>query len=185
MSRPPNPALRAELLQRAVAWVLAHGLTDLSLRPLAAGLDTSARMMLYHFGSKEQLIVEVLTVIAQQQQLLLSNASLDETDPSVRLEELWVQLTSPALIPFLRSLFEVELRAMDGDPIYQRFAQESLHAWLELVRATLRTEDAATANFVLSAFTGLLIDRFSTGEIERTNTAFSALKAVLRKGGIV
>ena len=52
-------------------------------------------MLLYHFGSKEQLIVEILTVIAQQQQHLLASASLEVTDPEVRLEQLWAQLTSP------------------------------------------------------------------------------------------
>ena len=185
MSRPPNPAARAELLLRAAAWVLEHGLAELNLRPLAAGLGTSARMLLYHFESKEQLIVAILTVIAQQQQQLLASATLEGNDPEIRLEQLWAQLTSPRLLPFLRSLFEVELRAIDGDGLYRGFAQASLRAWLELVRGNLKTEDIAAANFVLSAFTGLLIDRFSTGEVERTDAAFSALKNALRKGGLI
>jgi AcrR family transcriptional regulator len=40
--------------------VLEHGLIGLSLRPLAAELGTSDRMVLYHFGTKDELVADVL-----------------------------------------------------------------------------------------------------------------------------
>jgi AcrR family transcriptional regulator len=40
--------------------VLEHGLIGLSLRPLAAELGTSDRMLIYHFGSKDELVADVL-----------------------------------------------------------------------------------------------------------------------------
>lgn len=45
---------------RATDYVLARGLAGLSLRPLAAALDTSPRMLLYDFGSKQELVSAVL-----------------------------------------------------------------------------------------------------------------------------
>src|SRR5262249_32927762 len=60
MARPPNPNRKAETLARATDYVLAHGLSGLSLRPLAAALGTSTRMLLYDFGSKEELVADVL-----------------------------------------------------------------------------------------------------------------------------
>lgn len=44
----------------ATDYVLERGLIGLSLRPLAAELGTSDRMLLYHFGSKDQLVADVL-----------------------------------------------------------------------------------------------------------------------------
>jgi AcrR family transcriptional regulator len=186
MGRPANPQARAELLQRASAYVLQQGLSDLSLRPLAASLGVSARLLLYHFGSKEQLIVEVLSAIAAQQQGAL--ATLDPSaDPATRFEQLWAQLTSPELTPFLRSLFEVELRAMGGSggERYRQFAQEALHAWMQVVAAHLKDVPDPVANVVLAALTGLLIDRFSTQDEVRTDAAFAALKTALCAGGLL
>lgn len=185
MGRPPNPEGKADLLRRSAEYVLQHGLTDLSLRPLATHLGVSARLLLYHFASKEQLVVEVLGVIAQQQQAALSQVD-PLADPVERLNVLWARLTSPELIPFLRSLFEVELRAIDGEEHYRQFARGAIRAWLEVVAAHLRADvPAPTVNIVLAALTGLLIDRFSTHEEERTNEAFHALKRALHAGGLL
>lgn len=184
MGRPPNPQARLDLLQRATAYVLAHGLTDLSLRPLAAALGVSARLLLYHFGSKEQLVIEVLSTVAVQQQALLTDID-HSSDPTERFDQLWVRLTSPELMPFLRSLFEVELRAMDGGGPYQQFTRDALAAWMDVVTAHLKDVSGPTANFVLSALTGLLIDRFSTGDEKRTDEAFRALRDALYAGGFL
>ena len=46
---------RAELAEAATDYVLEHGLIGLSLRPMAAALGTSDRMLLYHFADKSDL----------------------------------------------------------------------------------------------------------------------------------
>jgi hypothetical protein len=40
--------------------LVAHGVTNASLRPMAARLGTSPRMLMFHFTSKEQLVREAL-----------------------------------------------------------------------------------------------------------------------------
>ena len=181
MGRPPNPEARAALLHQAAAYVLQHGLNGLSLRPLASALGVSARLLLYHFGSKEHLVTEVLATVATQQQILLGSLEAG-TDPLARFDALWERLTSPEFMPFLRSLFEVELRAMDGDGAYRQFARGTMQAWLGLVTSHLAAPTPAAANFVLAALTGLLLDRFSTRDDERTQLAFEALRDALHAG---
>ena len=61
MARPPNPGIRARLRDQAVDYVLSHGVGDLTLRPLARALKTNARMLVYHFGSREGLMREILS----------------------------------------------------------------------------------------------------------------------------
>src|SRR5687767_8189186 len=53
---------RQVLAEGATDYVLEHGLLDLSLRPLAAALGTSDRMLLYHFGDKLSLVATILRV---------------------------------------------------------------------------------------------------------------------------
>ena len=43
---------KQELLDAAIGYVAQHGLTDLSLRRLAAELGTSHRMLIHHFGGR-------------------------------------------------------------------------------------------------------------------------------------
>lgn len=178
MGRPANPQARADLLARVAEYVLRHGLTDLSLRPLAGAVGVSPRLLLYHFGSKEALVTEVLARIFEQQARSLA-APDPEATPAARLDALWAQLTGPAMKPFLRSLFEVELRAMDGDRHYARFAGEALGGWLEIAAAHLGDAPEPVARALLGGLTGLLIIRFSTGDERGTDEGYAALKALL------
>jgi AcrR family transcriptional regulator len=41
---------RERLLERAIDHISRRGLTDLSLRELAAAIGTSHRMLIHHFG---------------------------------------------------------------------------------------------------------------------------------------
>jgi len=51
---------RDALLDRVTDHVLQHGLIGLTLRPLAAAIGTSDRMLLYHFGSRDELVTAVV-----------------------------------------------------------------------------------------------------------------------------
>lgn len=57
---------RDALLEGATDYVLEHGLIGLSLRPLAAALGTSDRMLIYHFGSKDALVLAVIESITER-----------------------------------------------------------------------------------------------------------------------
>src|SRR5213083_1932193 len=50
---------RQVLADGATDYALDHGLIGLSLRPLAAALGTSDRMLLYHFADKDDLVATV------------------------------------------------------------------------------------------------------------------------------
>ncbi|MBD8868522.1 TetR/AcrR family transcriptional regulator [Nocardioides donggukensis] len=51
---------REQLLEGATDHVLESGLIGLSLRPLGEALGTSDRMLLYHFGSRAELVTAII-----------------------------------------------------------------------------------------------------------------------------
>ena len=51
---------RDDLLDRVTDHVLEHGLIGLSLRPVAAAVGTSDRMLIYHFTSRDALVSAVV-----------------------------------------------------------------------------------------------------------------------------
>ena len=57
MPRAADREKRRHLLDRTVDYVYEHGIANLSLRPLAKALGVSAAILLYHFTSKDQLVV--------------------------------------------------------------------------------------------------------------------------------
>ena len=58
-------ARREELLDQVTDHVLEHGLIGLTLRPLAAAIGTSDRMLIYHFGSRDGLVSAVVALNVQ------------------------------------------------------------------------------------------------------------------------
>ena len=88
----PNPGSesREKLLAKAMAHVEENGVADLSLRGLAAAIGTSHRMLIYHFGSKEGLLIEVIRAVEAQQRALADEMNLDPSlSPSDAARALW------------------------------------------------------------------------------------------------
>ncbi len=146
---------REELTERATDWVLGHGLVGLSLRPLAAAIGTSDRMLIYHFGSKEQLIVDVIRCSAmrsaQELRLLPASASpheavLDQwrlrtTERQAQCERLYVEASTLGLFgqqPYadeVAAMNEIWLDAVRQHLVASGVAEERSHEIAELVEA--------------------------------------------------
>ncbi|MFD0451550.1 TetR/AcrR family transcriptional regulator [Rhodococcus aetherivorans] len=60
MGRHKDVERRRALLEGCCAYAEEQGLFGLTLRPLADRLETSTRNLLHHFGSRENLIVEIV-----------------------------------------------------------------------------------------------------------------------------
>ncbi len=160
MARPVDPHRRAAVLARAADYVLEHGLVGLSLRPLAKALDTSPRMLLYDFGTKERLVHEVLAEIRRREQSLL--------DAEVgTLEDVWRWIAAPEREPFLRLFFEVYVDALGREE-----AEPLVRDWLEFLRTSWKPPvDEAIATLMVAVVRGLLLDRLATGDRARTDAA--------------
>jgi AcrR family transcriptional regulator len=68
---------REQLLQAAIAYVAANGVTDVSLRELARAIGSSHRMLIYHFGSKEGLLVAIVQAVEEATRGLFAEFAAD------------------------------------------------------------------------------------------------------------
>ena len=100
-------AARDQLLERVVAYAAAEGIAGRSLRDIAAGVGTSHRMLLYHFGSREGVLAAIVTTIEAQQREVMTRLTEQAGTPREVMLGLWEQLTRPELLPFVRLFFEV------------------------------------------------------------------------------
>src|SRR5215204_5449835 len=100
---------RERLLAAAIEYVSQHGVGEISLRGLAAALGTSHRMLLYHFGSREALLIEVIRTVEEQQRMALAAILQEEAGapPAEIMRRMWARVADPALWPNERLFFEV------------------------------------------------------------------------------
>ncbi|AHH94640.1 TetR/AcrR family transcriptional regulator [Kutzneria viridogrisea] len=177
---------RQRLLDGAVRYFAEHGVGELSLRALAAELGTSHRMLIYHFGSREGLLVEVVRAVEQRQRELL--AELDGstcTDPVELAREFWRRLSAPENWPHIRLFFEVYGQALQGRPGTTGLLEGIVDSWLapsaELARALGVPPDQALANARLQVAVarGLLLDLVATGDRGAVDEAAEQFVAVL------
>lgn len=182
-----DSARRAELLAKLIEYSAEHGLSGMSLRPLAAAVGSSPRVLLYFFGSKEGLVGEVLLRSREQQMVLVRQWLAEADEPAGRVERLWQWLADPAHAGIERLFFESYARSLhDVDGPWRGFGEQSVRDWLpvidRLVRITGGRRDSGLSTFVLATLRGLLIDLLATGERARVGRGFDLLATVLRMG---
>ena len=153
------PDRRAKLLDEVADYILSNGLAGLSLRPLAAAIDTSPRMLLYFFGSKERLIAQTLAHIRTREQLdfrrAVSKSSSANREGLLLLE--WKSWSSPRREKYLRLFFEVYGLALQNRERFPGFLEGAVGEWLPLVErafAVAVTPEHAQALATLGAGCG-------------------------------
>jgi len=174
----PRQDARERLLRRAIDHIAQRGLTDLSLRELAAAIGTSHRMLIHHFGSKEGLWVEVIRAVEAEQRAALPEQLPDPTDDLAAAQRAWWQhISDPALWPNERLFFEIYGQALQGRPGTTELLDGIVDSWLAPATAAyvalgLDPDEAeARARLGIAVTRGLLLDLLATGERERVDAA--------------
>lgn len=182
MGRRPQPEIRQRLLDACTDHALAHGLPD-RLGPLAAAAGTSNRMLIYHFGTRDELLREVLAQ-ARARQVEAFTALLglrtDEPYPET-LRRAWAGIVGPESAPYLRMFGRLHDAA--GEPLWPGFRRTATTDWLALLEegmGSLGRPELATV--VLAVIRGLLQDLHATGDEARTHRAFEDFVATIESG---
>lgn len=175
MSRTVNQQRPEELRVAIVRYLTAHGLADLSLRPLAKAVGSSPRVLLYYFGSKEEMVVDILAEIRRQQLASFGEITGATFGEGCRLT--WKVMSAPDSEPLFRLFFEAYGIALRRPKLYKDFLRATIEDWVNLVAEELckdghRREDArAFATVVLSGLRGFMLDYCNTRDRKRVDRA--------------
>jgi AcrR family transcriptional regulator len=170
MPRPIDPTRREQLLEAAIDYAVEHGLSDLTLRPLADALGVMPNTLVHHFGSKEELLSAILNGVRDRlQSMMRTEMQHPEGDP---LLAVWRWTSSPERLPFFRSFFEAYGLALRHPDRFARFLDRVVSDWLS-------TTDVPLATLELAVLRGLLLDLLTTGERDRVEQAFALFLASL------
>ena len=177
MARPPDLERRQELLDAVVKECAAHGIGDRSLRDVAAAVGTSHRMLLHHFGSRNELLLAIVEEIERRQRALLRELP---TEPAAAIAAMWADLRRPELRPFERLFFECYARGVQGEQPFARMLPGAVDAWLSEDGMT----DPALVRLGLAVMRGLLLDLVATEDRRGVDAAAQAFVNLVRRAGV-
>lgn len=181
-ARPPMS--RDTLLPPLAAHVLAQGLGGASLRPLARAAGTSDRMLIYHFGTKEALIVDLLGYLARTYAAALDAALAGERAQTrgQALARILQHARAPDMRPFMQLWWEIVAGAARGAEGYQPAAHAmmaELLGWLEGQMPEGDPDPKGGARYLLTLIEGTLM----LSAIGHEDVARDGIAAGLLAGG--
>ncbi|MGA9674823.1 MAG: helix-turn-helix domain-containing protein [Mycobacterium sp.] len=185
MARPPDLARRQQLLDALVDEFAAGGIGDRSLRDVAAAVDTSHRMLLHHFASRDELLLAIVDEVERRQMAILADLP---TDPADGFAAMWANLCRAELRPFERLFFECYSRGAQGEEPFARMVPGAVDAWLALPiskvdKAAGGAVDPALVRLGLAVTRGLLLDLVATDDDAGVTSAAQAFVDLLRRAG--
>jgi AcrR family transcriptional regulator len=154
---------REAAIERMADHVLAEGLGAATLRPLAAAVGTSDRMLLYYFADKDELLTATLGRVATRM-----IAQLDEAIPAAPrwpfpelLEQVWVAMASESLTPFMPLWLDLAAGAARGLQPHRDVAGEIADGFLAWVTDRLQPqsdgEPSSLAPLFLTSIEGMYL----------------------------
>jgi len=159
------------MLAAVVAYVASHGFSDLSLREVAAAIGTSHRMLIYHFGSREGLLVAVVRAVEGAQRDFLAEFAADTSlSPAGIMRKMWPRLADPSLWPSQRLFFEIYSQALQHRPGTAGLLAGIVDSWVEPMTEYARQRGIdpelarVDARLSVAVCRGLLLDLLATGD---------------------
>jgi AcrR family transcriptional regulator len=173
-------------LDAATDHVLAEGLIGLTLRPLAAALGTSDRMLIYHFGSKDALIAEVIVRSTSRSVRVIESLPRSRTVRAAVLR-LWGARLDPELDRCQRVYIQAAALGILGTDPYRKVIARSDDEWTAAVREYLVASGAnprrapRVAELVDAALTGLHLSLPVADDVKQLDAAVRDLAATAQR----
>jgi len=166
---------QADLLGSLADHLLEQGLGEMSLRPMAASVGSTARMLIYHFNSKDELLRRVLAELRKRQGQILERWK--EPAGHDFPESFWSWISSRRLESHARLWIDLHTIRLSSHGEIATEVRRALGEWNEAVEGSLlaagwsRVRARTAATLLLSTYRGLLMDLHANGDRARLNAA--------------
>jgi AcrR family transcriptional regulator len=184
---------RGELLVAVGEYVLENGVATLTLRGAAEAVGVSHATLQHHFGSREQLLEEIIEHLLERSFAPGEDYPDGATaaDVEVRLRRLWSSLKTPTSERDIRLFTEVLVQSLYAGPASEPAVVRSIGQRLARIAGIMvslgcpESEAMSCATAMLAMLRGITLDLLATGEDERVEETFELLLAgALRLAGV-
>ena len=185
MARPTRDERKAELLAAILDYLMDKTLAELTFRSLAEGLGMSAYVLVYHFGSRDQLINDIVVSIESRLDRM-RNTDVRDIDRAAWREFL-LDSWQWTMAQRNRHLTRLEFEATAQDIVaaeprgtsqeHFRMLHHKTRDWL-MVQGIQKEFADTDARLFTSTFYGLQFDFVVMNEPEAATKAFELMLAV-------
>jgi AcrR family transcriptional regulator len=180
MARPVDPSRKPALLEQTLDYLLDKPLSSLSFRTLAKALGVSTYTLVYQFGSRENLIRDIVGAVSSRAVLIEDRLESAEATIDTYIEGLEISWQW-ALIPRNRQLQRLEFEAglLEAlDPALSAPTRTLFEQWQRIGREALisfgmAADDARVeSRLIVDTFHGLQYDLVLTQDEAEATAAF-------------
>lgn len=173
------------LLAQILEYLLDKPLATLSFRTLAQALDVSTFTLVYHFGSRAQLLSDIVWAISAREHDIQRN--LSESEGSVEayfegLERSWEWSVQPRNQSLQRLEFEASMMEAQ-DPTSHTFTRELYAHWQRIGNDALQAFGLSEADaelesrLTVDSIFGIQYDLVINQDVDRATAAFRHMVA--------
>lgn len=176
-----NDAKTEEMLARIVEIVRRQGLAAFSLDNLAPQLGTSSRMLVYYFGSKDELLGRVVYALRDDIVTQMEN----EPDGTITdaIDRWWGHYRANPID--MQFFFHLTSRSFEEPEKFREFSSTAVGKWEAYFCRSLEShavseeEAHALSRLVLGTLRGLSADLLLTSDERHVDQALDAFKELL------
>jgi len=185
--RPVDHRRRAELLDAVVDYTIEHGFSEVSWRPVAVALGVSTTTLVHRFGTKEQMLVDILGRLRERVFETTRDLADEHPDVATAARAVWARSIDPQLGAEFRLFFAVYGRALQAPQQFAGFLERVVADWMSaLIDAQGPLADPVTATrtatLVIATIRGLLLDLLATGDRDRVQDAAESFLSTIEHG---
>ena len=181
MPRHPDPSRKPQLLSEILEYLLGRSLASVSFRTIAQALGVSTYTLVYHFGTREELLSEIVAAVstratAIEGELITSPDTLETY--CAGLESSWQWTLQPRNRQLQRLEFEASLiEALE--PTTHTFSRSIFDTWLRIGQDALQTlginpdTAALEVRLLVDCFYGIQYDFVLNGKAVPATLAFT------------
>ena len=184
---PESESTRERILRRVTEKLARSGLAGTGLRDLAAAAGVSHRTLLYHFGSRDGLVLEALRELRDYQYGLVAGML---SDPNGRPEVsdlargVWKNITGDDTHDWFKLFYEAYVASLRDAETYSEFLEGAVHRWVDVIQAIFEEDrphlaENESATLLLATIRGLHLDLLATGDRARVERALETLLQLL------
>ena len=189
VTREPDPTRKPELLAQILDYLLDQPLATLSFRTLAKALGVSTYTLVYHFGTRAELLGQIVGAISAREQNI--HARLVENPGTVQayfdgLQRSWEWSIQPRNRKLHRLEFEAAMMEAQ-DPESHTFTRSLYAHWQKIGKDALigfglsEADAEVESRLTVDSIFGIQYDLVVNQDVPRATAAFRRLAASHRE----
>jgi AcrR family transcriptional regulator len=183
LARKANPNRRVVLLEGITEALFTRSIGEISFRSLAESLGVSTYTLVYHFGTREELLKAILQSVTDRQNDALGLVDAHHTSVDDFIDSFhraFAIMVDPANRQLQRIEFEAAMMGVMS-PDLLPIARRTYDLWLDVATEALQKLGLSaepshdSARFIVDAMYGLKYDLVLTGDTARVRRTFQSV----------